>query len=87
MRNYIVKFMDKTCLQVTAKEAAGIAQAWKAGSKAIMIRGNLKATHQIASIDRVSRDDEKDLCAMAGIPLSEAPTMDKFLTTSQKLLE
>ena len=80
MKNYIIKFMDKSFIAVTAETAAKIAKDWQSGVAAIMINGNLKATHQICAIDRIDRDTEKDLCQMEGIDPTNAPRIETFLS-------
>ena len=85
MKNYVVKFMDKTFIPVTAEEAAKIAKDWQSGVSAIFIKGNLKATHQITAIDHIGKDHEKDLCAIAGIDPVSAPRIEQFLTANKQL--
>ena len=82
MKNYIIKFMDKSSLRVTAEEAAKIAIDWRNGVALVMINGNLKATHQICSIDRVDAQEEKDLCSIAGINYQDVPRIENILQKS-----
>lgn len=79
--------MDKSFITVTAEEAANTARSWQKGDSAVMIRGNLKATHQICAIDRLSPDEEKDLCEMAGINPLEAPRLENYLSPKKQLTD
>jgi len=86
MKNYYVKFMDKSMTAVTAEEAAKIAKDWLGGVAVVMIKGGLKATHQIVAIDPVSSEELKDLCLRDGIETKDAPRLENFLQ-SKKLLK
>lgn len=87
MKNYIITFLDKTQLGLTAVEATKIAQQWQNGNSGlVLIHGNMYATHQICSIVRVDKQTEKDLCAMAGVNYLDVQTIEKLLNSNQKKL-
>ena len=71
--------MDKSYIALTAQEAAQITSDWQQNSGLVMIKGSVFATHQICSISRVPKDQEQDLCEIAGIDYKDVPTIEKFL--------
>lgn len=86
MKNYVIKFMDKSWLALTAEEATKLAKEWQKGSGLVLIHGNMYATHQICSINRVAPQEEKDLCMIAGIAYANIPTIEKLLKSPNKQL-
>ena len=85
MKNYYVKFVDGTTINLTAEVAANITRAWQGGAQIIEIGGNYIATHQICSISKVGKQAESDLCQIAGIELKDAPRIEQFLSPKKLL--
>ena len=81
IKNYIINFIKDKPLTVTADQAANIAVQWQSGATALMINGNIKATHQIVSIDRVDKQIEKDLCARHN--LEQPPRIEDYINNKQ----
>lgn len=86
MKNYIIRFMDKSFIAITAQEAAIAAKAWQGGANVIFLRGSLKATHQITSIDLIDAREERELCEIEGIDCKNPPRIENFLS-DKKLLK
>lgn len=85
MKNYFLKFIGGDHLKLTAEEAARLTMAWMEGAKVLVIHGGAYAAHQIASIAPVDKQVERDLCAIAGIELKDAPRIEQFLSPKKLL--
>lgn len=90
MKNYVAYFITDGYEKIDAQQAASITIAWSEGAKFVMINGNIYATHQIKSIKRIPRSEEKDM--LIGLSEEEIKKalaengITKFLPSNQNLL-
>jgi hypothetical protein len=84
MKNYLITFIKADPVKLTAEEAAELAMSWGNGAQVLMFNGRAIASHQICSIEPVSRQVEKDMCELEDV--TKAPRLEDFLPTNQKQL-
>ena len=68
--------MGNKTKDLTAEGAAMIAKTWDNGAARIIVDGEIYATHQICSIERIKGQELKDLCDKFGIDIKSAPRID-----------
>jgi len=81
MKNYRVKFIDKSHVDLTAEEAAKVIQAWSGGTQVFIFNGGGYATHQICSIAPIRGQELKDLISLGNN--SKVPKLEDYLSPNQ----
>jgi len=86
IRNWQVKFIDGSSVNITAEDSKKAMEAWNSGAKGIMVGGGMRATHQIIAIEKDNELGEDDAQEHYGVSLSEALRNQKQLETKYKKL-